>query len=58
MGAARMEWRKFAGCMLAMTACAAVSGLIAIDHPRHAWICGWIGMWAYVRVERLFERAP
>ena len=53
-----MEWRKFALCMLAMTICGAASALIAIDHPRHGWIAGWLGMWFFVRIERLIERAP
>jgi hypothetical protein len=55
---ANTERRKFALCMIAMIVCGAVSALIAIDHPRHGWIAGWLGMRIYVYVERLIERAP
>lgn len=57
MSAANTKWRKFALCMLAMIAIGAVTALIAVDHPRHAWLSGWLGMWFFVRIERLIERA-
>lgn len=58
MSAASTKLSKFALCILAMTVICAVSALIAIDHPRYGWTAGWLGMWFYVRIERLIERAP
>lgn len=55
---ANTEWRKFALCILAMTICGAVGTLIAIAYPRYGFVAGWLGFWAYARVESLIGRAP
>lgn len=58
MMAAYMKWRPVVLCALTMIAIAFVTATIAVDHPRYGWIAGWLGMWFYVRIERLIERAP
>ena len=58
MSAGNVGLRKFALCIFAMTICGAVGTLIAIAYPRHGFIAGWLGFWAYVRIESLIKRAP